>query len=150
MEGSTAQRWYYDACTLDDTKGTYAEMYNGHKRHSIVPFLSNLSIGEACSNDYRKKGKEATESFFNLLNQLDKLGVLNILHHKGLNKIFEEVMSEFELDISDALHLATAIANNCCNLRTIDSDLYRLPSAKVKKVAAKFNVHNFVITKMSS
>lgn len=143
-----SQKWYYDACVLT-TKETYDEIYNGNKRHGTKPIISNLAIGEACGNRYRKAGMEALNSFFILLARLDSLGVLEIVDHRGIDKILQEITNESELDITDAIHLATAIYNGCCNFRTIDRDLYGIPRDKVSKIAEKFSgIRNFVISKM--
>lgn len=150
-KGKKEQKWYYDACALDNDRNTYREIFNGSK-NKIDSLASNLSIGEAYGNSYRKKGKDAAESFVNLIKTLNKLGTFKIINHIGIDKIFSEIRlrQKFQgLSIPDAIHLATAIKNSCCNLRTVDSDLYNLSKKEVKELSTKFNNPNFAITRMN-
>src|SRR3989344_9192689 len=149
------QKWYYDACALDNDKHAYGEIYNGGKRNGRIALAGNLSIGEAYGSNYRKKGQETANSFLDLLRQLLAIRSngatgLEIVHHKGIRDIFKEIQDRFpRLDIEDAIHLATAIKNGCCELRTADSDLYKLPAKEVKELATKFGNNAFVVTQMN-
>ena len=144
-----SQKWYYDACALDNDKNTYKEIFSNNKHRKIESLASNLSVGEAYGNSYRKKGKEAADSFMNLMRVLNKTGAFKIVDHCDIKKLFFEIVENFpRLDIPDAIHLATAIKNGCCNLRTVDSDLYKIPAKDIRDLAKKFQAHNFAITKM--
>jgi len=149
-KSNSSQKWYYDACALDNDKNTYKEVFNNNKRRSIESLAGNLSIGEAYGNSYRKKGKEAADSFINLIKALNKIGAFKIVDHCDIKNLFSEIIARFpRLEMTDAIHLSTAIRNGCCNLRTVDSDLYNLPSKEVRELAIKFNAPNFAITKIN-
>lgn len=149
------KKWYYDACALDNDKRTYEEIYNGGKRQGRVALAGNLSIGEAYGSSHRKRGPEAADSFLELLRRLIKIkgrgtAMFVVVHHKGIEKIFWDIRDSFPaLGIEDSIHLATAIQNGCSELRTADSDLYKLSAKEIKALATKFNNPSFRITKMS-
>ena len=141
------QKWYYDACALDDDKDTYKEVFRGKKK-GIVAVASNLSIGEAYGNSYKKKGQEAAEAFIDLIGRLNKIKAFEIVNHTGIDKKFKQVRSATRLSITDAMHLATAMSNECCNLITADSDLYDLPKESLKDISKECGVGYCSVTKI--
>ncbi|MBU6141839.1 hypothetical protein KGO95_01805 [Patescibacteria group bacterium] len=155
MPGNQAgEKWYYDACALDNDKRTYGEIFNGGKRYKRVALAGNLSIGEAYGSSYRKKGREAADAFLGLLHQLNNITtkdfeVFKVIDHKGIDALYLDIKVEFPaLGMTDSIHLATAIINKCSILRTADAGLYNLPKDKIKKIADKYSIPSFAITKM--
>lgn len=43
-------KWYYDACALEEGRNTFGEMYSRKKHNSITSIASFLSLGEAYGN----------------------------------------------------------------------------------------------------
>ena len=110
------EKWYYDACTLDKSKKTYSEIVNSQSYR--VSIVSHLSLGEAYAN-CREKGKEEFESFSSLINILEKY--IKVVGNDASQGILDGIRQVFqELEITDSVHLATAIDNKCQVLRTND------------------------------
>ena len=145
MGGLSLDRWYYDACVLDKSKSAYAEMFNRH--YPIKAVISHLALGEAFANSHRR-GNEVADAFMSLVRDLSPY--IEIVGNDGCDAILHDVKREFQhLSITDALHVATAIKNNCVNLRTIDRDLYGIPQRKkLQEIGVKFGLRSFSITKM--
>ncbi len=137
------EKWYYDACTLDHDKITYAEIVN--KNYPKDAFISHLALGEAYGNCC-EKGKEAADAFIGLINKLKDH--IHIIGNDGIDTIFKEVRDHFtRLSITDAMHLATAITHNCKIFRTIDPDFCGISKKDMRSLAKKLNT-TIVICKM--
>ncbi len=139
-------RYYYDACALEANKDIYKEFLDKNYPHeSIVSFLS---LGEAYGN-CRLKSKEASNAFTQLIEDISDH--ISIENHDGIEAIFNKVREIFkELDMCDAIHLATAIKYKCCIFKTADRDLYGIPENKVQELAADFGLNSFVITQVKT
>lgn len=143
---SSKERWYYDACALDEGKNTYAEIIN--KNFPKTALISYLSLGEAYGNCY-KKSKTKAEALLELIEKLRNY--IEIVDNDGIEDIFEEIQDEFDtnrLSITDSIHLATAIFHKCDILRTADRDLYGLDPRKILKLSENFDLKRFKITKI--
>ena len=146
-----SEKWYYDACTLDDRLNTYAEMINSEHKS----YTSHLAIGEACANCLLKAGKtrdyELLNLFIDLLKKLRNLGVLEVVGNDGvevlLSKI-KEILPAFS--VTDSIHLATALREQCCIFRTIDNDFIGLSKTISKQLSYESGIANFNISMMSS
>jgi len=146
-----SEKWYYDACTLDDKLNTYAEIINyGHKSYT-----SHLAIGEACANCLLKAGKtrdyELLDLFIDLLKKLRNLGVLEIVGNDGVDVLLSkinEILPAFS--ITDSIHLATALREQCCIFRTTDKDFIGLTNTISKQLSYASGIAKFNISFMSS
>ena len=137
------RRWYYDACSLE-YKSCYGEILSNNRHHKIRAIASHLSLGEAYAN-CRIKGGEQANAFIELMTQLGNL--LNIVENDGIDRIFAKIREGFPaLSITDAIHLATAIAYKCEVMKTEDPDLCGLPKKKVQKIAEELSCPKFSIT----
>lgn len=142
------ERWYYDACALDDSKKIYKEILNKNPKEIL---LSHLAIGEAYGNCLGK-GEEEANVFTSLMDKIIKV------KEKYNIKIIGNDKTEFELEkvksiirrisITDAIHLATALKNKCRIFKTIDGDFCGESPLKMKKLGEKCGISNFKIKKM--
>lgn len=136
--------WYYDACALDSSKNTYAEIINKNNKHLSV--VSHLSLGEAYGNSHLKS-KEVVASFVGLIDKLSDY--LTIVSNDGIDNIFHQIRDKFSrLSITDAMHVATAIANGCVILRTTDRDLTGMDKKKLSDIAKDFHLDRFSVTEV--
>ncbi|MGM5488570.1 MAG: PIN domain-containing protein [Nanobdellota archaeon] len=138
------QTLYYDACTFE-SEDTQIEIINNKHQYSVT---SHLSLGEAYGNCI-KKDQEAVSA---LVEYIEKLGdKLIIVGNDHIEKEIEEIKRSISrISVTDTIHLATAIKNKSCSLRTLDRDLNGLPKKKVKTLAEKFGIENFSISKVPS
>lgn len=144
-----AERWYYDACALE-AGIIYDEIINNtrSKRKLTASFLS---LGEAYGNCFRDdKAEDAPEKFIQLINELKKINKLDIIPNARIEKAFRFVRATCRLEVSDAMHLATAIRNNCNVFRTFDPD-FDLTKEQTREIAEKFRLQRgFSIQKRGS
>ena len=142
------ERWYYDACTLDE-KNIYYEIVN--KRPSKEAIISHLSLGEAYSNCHLKK-KDPLGTINSLSQFIEELRLGNYIRIVGNDNLEKELDYVLEicsrLSTTDAIHLATAIREKCGVFVSIDSDLLGLPQKKLTKLAKKFNMPKLVVIEM--
>lgn len=139
-------RWYYDACALEG-EGTIYEIVNT-RRYPKESVLSHLSLGEAYGNCFLG-GKEKSEAFIELIEKLRRH--ITIIKNDGIDNQFEEVKAKIPaLSITDAIHLATALKNDCSLIRTIDRDLYGIEKNKVHDLGKKFGIEEFSISNMGN
>lgn len=143
-----SQKWYYDACALENEM-ILKEIMKMNRKYPRLHIISHLSLGEAygsCCN----KGKEAASSFLDLMEKLlDRyFENIKIVGNDCPKKIIDYIRKNFVLSITDALHLATAVKNKCCILRTTDYHLYNLSKQKIRGLKEKFNLSQFAITEM--
>ncbi|MBU6427103.1 PIN domain-containing protein [Patescibacteria group bacterium] len=123
MADEPTEKWYYDACTLDRDLETLSEIINKH--HPKQAYTSHLAIGEAyanCSNkSVERNDPEILSAYVDLISKLRKY--LRIVSNDGVEKILEKIKSmRPTLSITDSIHLATAIREQCCVFRTTDHD----------------------------
>ncbi|NQU78623.1 PIN domain-containing protein [Candidatus Woesearchaeota archaeon] len=150
------QRHYYDACTLDVNEDIYRKLLNA-KNGKIQPVTSHLSIGEAVGNvcfklDKRiKSGKLDEDQARNDLNlfvthlfNCQSAGLLKVVGNDGVEKILEVVLSKFGgLDLTDCVHLATAMREDCNVLLTMDGEFVkRTKKKRVKEVADEVGLNS--------
>jgi len=146
-------KWYYDACVLDEL--WFSDIMNeGTNRHCPkMIVLSHLALGEAFGNIYNKKKPEALLAFTDFINSLKKAAHVSVVGNDDDNypSLFDQIRGDVsELSITDAIHVATAIKEECCNIISNDRDINGLSDFKLKKIkdrAAKLGVLNFCITK---
>jgi len=142
---SARPRWYYDACTLDRSKSSYAEMFNNRHRPRAV--ISHLSFGEAYANSHLK-GPEQADAFVKLMNSLSQY--IEVVGNDGCDLIFSRVREIFpRLSLTDAIHIATAIGNHCVIIRTTDQDMHGLSRTGLNDLAKEFSLPGLSITQMS-
>ena len=140
-----APRHYYDACTLEQ-RMAYTEIIN--RKNPNFSVISHLSLGEAYGNEFAK-GEVASRAFTNLIEKMRDY--FHLAGNDGVDAILLKVKEYFpRLSITDAIHLSTAIKNQCLAFRTADLDLYGLDDKKVKKLASEFELPNFCISKMDN
>ncbi len=148
-DDSDYKKWYYDACSLDSNKDVYVEIESNIKKHNTKAIISHLSLGEAFANCHRK-GKEQLYAFIDLISNLKDSDLIKVVGNDHTIKELKDIFEVFDgLHAADALHLATAIYNNCEILRTTDNDLLKLPKKKVLEIAKKYGCHSFCITNMN-
>ena len=90
MNGSSKERWYYDACVLDKSKSAYAEMFDRH--HPINAVISHLALGEAFANSHRK-GSHVAGELEALIRGLSEF--IEIVGNDGCDDILREVQAQF-------------------------------------------------------
>lgn len=128
MAKTTLPKWYYDANALD-VKEVFVEITKKHRANETL--ISFLALGEAYGNNFNKSD-ELAESFVELIGKLRDH--IKIITNEGTNGILKELMETFpRLDAADALHLATAIHNNCEMIRSGDKDIYGIPEKKLSE-----------------
>lgn len=143
LEEDNRERWYYDACVLDKNKSAYAEMFN--RTPTIQPIISHLSFGEAFANSYMK-GQEKLDAFVSLITNLKTY--IKVVQNDGSEKVLQEVRATFPaLSITDAIHMATALENNCICIKTTDRDFCGLNSKKLNELGTKYSIPCFYINK---
>jgi len=137
--------YYYDACALEEGREYYREFLDRQNPHICV--VGFLSLGEAYGNAHRK-GASALEAFTKLMGSIgDKIRVVG---HQDIKSILEDTLQEFPaLELTDAIHLATAIREKCSILRTADRDLFGLHSGRVATLAKRHGCSQFAITRVS-
>lgn len=141
---NNSEYWYYDSCTLDKSKSDYGEMFN--RTPPIKPVISFLSIGEAFGNSYLK-GEYQLDAFVDLMKALKPF--IKVVENDGSTNTLTRVREVFTaLSITDALHIATAIENNCVCVRTTDRDLYGLSKEGLKELCEEFNLPSFTVRRM--
>ncbi|TRZ80564.1 PIN domain-containing protein [bacterium] len=137
-------RWYYDACVLRAGRKTIDEIRGKSRRKKIL--ISYLTLGEAygsCCNE----DKAVEEAFRELFREIREL--ITIVNNDIPYKLFEGIREECKrIGVADTVHLATAIKNNCENLRTADRDIYGLTKETIQKLRNKFDVPKFTVTEM--
>ena len=139
-------RWYYDANTLDEKKYTQIIKEITNSGNPKVAVISHLSLGEAYCNTFDKNG-EKTEAIKNFLNVLKEKGHLEIVGNEVREETFDCVYAALHgIDITDILHVATAMENKCSNLNSDDRDLNGLQDREMNKLkgrAKKHGIDNF-------
>lgn len=146
-----SEKWYYDACTLDSRLETFYEIINkGHK--SIT---SHLAIGEGYANCLLKGNRaysyEVLDSFIELIKKLKTKGLLEIVGHDEVGPILEKVKDIVpRLSVTDSLHLATALHEQCCIFRTIDKDFDGITKPISEKLAYESGMARFAVSPMNS
>lgn len=144
------EKWYYDSNTLDKLE-SYREIINKNNPHQSL--ISHLSVGEAYANSILK-GEAAAETFLELFSKMRQSKFIEIVKNDGSDGLFDDIRDTFKrLSVTDALHLATAIENGCCILRTGDIDLYGLDEDdnknKLKILSKQYGLARFAITKVN-
>jgi len=146
MPDEPNERWYYDACTLDSSLETVAEIIN--KFHPKQAYTSHLALGEALSNCYLKSvandNMEILNAFINLLSKLTKY--IKIVGNDGIEKIIKGVEELCPVrSITDKIHLATAIREKCNVFRTTDHDFVSCSQSQQKALGNAFGMSHFAI-----
>ncbi len=142
-------KWYFDACALDfDPDQSVKDITN----KTAIAYISHLSLGEAYGNCLRKNfdktGEDANEAIFIFTNFVRRLkGFVNIIGNDDIDDIFSELRDTFRLSITDAMHLATAIKNECNVFRTADPD-FNVDRKKINDYVKKRNGREFAISMM--
>ncbi|MFA6601435.1 MAG: PIN domain-containing protein [Candidatus Paceibacterota bacterium] len=145
-----SEKWYYDACTLDHRLATYGEIINkGHKSYT-----SHLAVGEACSSCLLKAGDtknyEILDFFVDLLKKLRNIEQLEIVSNDHVESILRKISEIVPvLSITDSLHLATALREQCCVFRTIDNDFNGLTKSVCEELAHENGMSRFAVSSMS-
>ncbi len=143
MAKSDLPKWYYDACALD-VKEVFAEITKKHRANETL--ISFLALGEAYGNNFNKSDKLA-EGFFELIGKLRNN--IKIISNEKTNGILRELMEAFPmLDAADALHIATAIKNDCEMIRTADQDMYGIPKKKLLEFCKNQGKKNIFISEV--
>lgn len=133
-------KWYYDSNALDSESGVYREIIN-LKDYSTVAVTSHLALGEALGNTL-KKGEEKFNAFVELIRTLKD--VLLVLGHDDINGLFQDVRACYTaLSITDSIHLATAIKEQCTQFKTSDNDFLGLKDEGLKQFAMKHGCETF-------
>ncbi len=147
-EKKVKEKWYYDACTLDDDIDIYDEIINKNKQFHRGSLVSHLSLGEAYGNCHNKDELMA-DAFIDLIKSLGDR--IQIIGNDSIEKQFKKVKSKFtKLSITDAMHLATALKHLCSVFRTIDPDLYKLPHKKVAELGTECGMPRFCVSKIGT
>jgi len=132
---SLKEKWYYDACVLDD-RDVYSDIIN--KRPPKDSYISHLALGEAFGNCLLKS-EEAATAFFELISKLQ--GYINIVGNDNIDHIFKSINEDpsIRLSITDAIHLATAFKYECIVFVTADKgDFINMSHKTVQNIASKF------------
>lgn len=144
-------RWYYDACTLDGNlyEDIFREVTSKHCPKLAV--LSHLALGEAYGNLLEKKSKLEMNAFTDFLDKLKLTQRVLIVGNDEVEDIHEKIVGAMPArsSLTDTIHIATAIKNECCNILSDDQDLTgidKVKKDKIKKVARQFGVEDFSIT----
>lgn len=136
------EKIYYDACTLSYDWDVHKEILD-NKKTSKIAIISHLAVGEAFCSTYHKKGLEAAQSLFGLIESMKKYCVLDIVQNDEIDEILAEITDNFSrLKLTDKIHIATAIKNECSKLKTLDDDMIGLPDeqkGKLNRIAKKFS-----------
>lgn len=130
-------RRYYDACALDQ----YYEIINLEKDHSTEAWTSHLGIGEAIFNIIDKTDKDADKkipAFVEYIVDLVRVKRLKVIGHDNIGDWLSKISECLSiLQLSDAVHLATALKNDCVAFRTTDTDFTaRERKTKIHKFAS--------------
>ena len=143
-------RWYYDACTLDERFYQIFVRDLTGKHCSRKGIISHLALGEAYGNVF-EKGREETEAFLGLIENLRQyIEIVGNDVDDDLIRNIQGIVSS-RVDITDVIHLATAIENDCQNVFSIDGDLADIPRKKksrIKVLASEHGIDDFSITRM--
>ena len=134
-EKKLKERWYYDACVLDDRR-VYEELINKHPPKES--FISHLALGEALGNCLLK-GTEAASAFFELIEKFQ--GLIRIIGNDNIDSELDVIKNDtsIRLSITDSIHLATAFKNQCIVFVTADkNDFINIPRKKVLTLASNF------------
>ncbi len=139
------RRYYYDACTLDLLE-TYREIINGKNSHDAV--VSHLALGEAYGNTLSKKDNSKLEVFLEIIRELNSQSLIKIVGNDRIEEIVTDIQSAKErIDITDAVHFATAVRENCRVFKTSDGDFCGAPK-QFQEVAKKHGLEDFEISEV--
>src|SRR3989338_3111162 len=137
-----AEKWYYDACTLDASLESLDEIIN--KRNFHKAYTSNLAIGEACANCFNTND-EQFDAFVDLIRRLR--GYIEIVNNDGVEEIVAQIkVICSRISFADRIHLATALREKCCNFRTIDKDFTAVTRRDCEKLAHQYGINRLSIT----
>lgn len=140
-----AEKWYYDACTLDEGLVSLDEIIN--KSHFHKAYTSNLAIGEACANCFNTN-EEQFSAFVDLLRRLRKY--IEIVGNDGVEETILEIKELCpRLSLTDSMHLATALREKCCVFRTTDLGFDDVTKDIGKQLANKHGMSTFSIGQMN-
>jgi predicted nucleic acid-binding protein len=139
------QKYYYDACTLDLLE-TYREIINGKNSHDAV--VSHLALGEAYGNTLSKKDSAKLAVFLDIIRELNSQSLIKIVGNDGIEEIVTDIQNVKErIDITDAVHFATAVREGCRVFKTSDGDFSGAPKP-FQDVAQKHGLQNFEISEV--
>jgi len=145
-------KWYYDACTLDEAiyKDIVIEVTNKHNPKLAV--LSYLALGEAYGNLFNKKGQDEMDAFTGFLQLLKNKKHIIVVGNDEIDEVLEKIRPFFDrASLTDSIHVATAIVNGCSNVLSGDRDINGIgkeKKEKIKKVAVRYGVSDFCITRL--
>ena len=136
------RRIYYDANMF--IRKCVGEIVNNNSSKGVASITGHLALGEAFGTA-RRKGQEELES---LLGVIEHLGsYLRVVSHDGINDHLALVLEIFpRLAMSDAIHLATALSNDCEILRSSDGDLYGLDKHKLERLCSECGSNKLLIS----
>lgn len=154
LHDKTTEKWYFDACALEEQK-IFNYIYN--KGKNTLCIVSHLGVGEAVSNFiYKLNTKLSLDEknikinvFLNFLDTLQKKYNLEIVGNDKILDAFNKIRAELpRLSMSDSIHLATAGVYNCSKIYSSDKDLTCIPQKKIKEIGIIFDVPDFSIIKV--
>jgi predicted nucleic acid-binding protein len=149
---SIKTRWYYDANTLD--KVLYASIVREvtNRGNPKLAVLSHLALGEAYGNIFVKKGREEIDAFSEFLELLKNKHHIEVVGNDDIEDIFEKISNILpNCSITDTIHIATAIKNECSNILSDDQDINGIEHKKrekIKQIALDNGVDNFCLTRL--
>lgn len=136
---------YYDSCALEDDI-IQREIINSKNSFEMV--TSHLALGEAIANIKFHKNDEAASLVARLLMTLSKERKIKFLGHDDIGKVLEKVRETFpRLAISDSIHLATAIQNQCSIFVTADRD-FNVNKQDLRELAKEYGIPDIGIRRL--
>ncbi|MDO8660991.1 MAG: PIN domain-containing protein [Candidatus Woesearchaeota archaeon] len=146
-----SRRWYYDACALESR--VYLEISNLLRKHATVAVTSHLALGEAFGNCLRKSKErdkpEILKSFLQFITDLNNAALLHVVGHDDVLEQYDSVRARIgRINIADAMQLATALKNQCSQVRTTDADLLGLNKKHLQQVAEQYGITGFCCSKV--
>lgn len=141
------RRWYYDACVLSGNLKVQQQIVNSNPANKIKAITSHLAIGEALGSIVYKK-KEPVDAFINLITTYHRTGYLTIMGNDKLEKYLALIKKQsFELDLTDAIHLAAALKKKCERLISSDKH-FDYSKAKYHDLGNRCGIKNFCFEKV--
>ena len=141
---------YYDACMLGT--GQLYPLVTSSYGEDIHTF-SHLGAGEAICSEHLKKSKSPDkrmlENFIAFLSALEDR--VTVVGNDCKKNYLRDILEKFPtLEIADALHLATALSNDCIIFHTADPDLTDLDIKTLHELCDGLSCQHMTIKKHSA